>query len=142
MAGPQVELSVVVETFAICRLESGTAAPWAAPSAFTSVTRTPEETCVVCPEDQVPNGIVHQGGWRCLKVAGPLDFSMVGLLASLATALAAAQVSIFALSTFDTDYLFVRQRDLAASVAALERAGHHVRATPAVERTSITPPVI
>ena len=121
----RLELSVAAETFAICRLEGGTAdPPWVGSSSFTAVTRTPAETCVVCPEDHVPNGIQHERGWRCLKVAGPLDFSMTGVLASLTSALADAQVSIIAQSTYD--YLFVRERDLATSVEALRAAGHTV----------------
>ncbi len=64
-----------------------------------------------------------QRGWRGLKVAGPLDFALTGVLASLAGPLAEAGVSIFAISTYDTDYLFVREEQLGAAIDALRRAG-------------------
>jgi hypothetical protein len=69
----------------------------------------------------------REDGWRCLKVAGPLDFSLVGILADLSGTLAAEGVSIFALSTFDTDYLLVKAPDLPRAIQALQRAGHTVQ---------------
>ena len=72
----------------------------------------------------MPAGIHHEGGWRVLAVRGPLAFELTGVLASLASPLAAAGVSIFALSTFDTDYLLVPGDRLETALAALEAAGH------------------
>ena len=94
---------------------------------FSSVTRTPEELSVVCSQRQVPNGVRHKGGWRALAVAGPLDFAMTGVLASLATPLADAGVSIFAIATFDTDWLLVQAIDLERTVQVLETAGHRIQ---------------
>ncbi len=98
---------------------------------FVSVTRTSDELSLVVAEEAVPRGATADGlrvqsGWRCLKVAGPLDFSLVGILASLAVPLAEAGVSIFAISTFDTDYLLVPASDLARAVAELKVRGHRV----------------
>ena len=81
---------------------------------------------MVCAEGAVPSEIRHQGGWRALAVRGPLAFELTGVLASLATPLAAAGVSIFALSTFDTDYLLVPEERLSPALAALDAAGHRL----------------
>jgi uncharacterized protein len=93
---------------------------------FHSVTRTRRELSIVCRADRAPRGGRREDGFRCLEVAGPLPFEATGVLASLATPLARARIPILAISTFDTDYLFVRQERLAAALRALERAGHAV----------------
>jgi len=91
-----------------------------------SVTRTPDEISIVCAEVGAPAGAQIEHGWRALVVAGPLDFALTGVLASFAGPLAEAGVSIFALSTFETDYVLVRADALADAVAALRQAGHTV----------------
>ena len=91
---------------------------------FHSVTRTPAELSVVCPEGAVPDGARAETGWALLALAGPFPFEMVGVLASVLGPLAAAGVSIFALSTFDTDYVLVKRERLADAVGALSAAGH------------------
>jgi hypothetical protein len=93
---------------------------------FFSVTRTEEETSILCPEQYAPQDVRSEPGWRMLKVAGPLDFSLTGVLASLAVPLAEAGVSIFALSTFDTDYLLVRESQLETALCALTARGHEI----------------
>jgi hypothetical protein len=121
-------LTVLPETFAIARLDPDAAIPpWAlAASGFVSITRTADEVSIVCAETTVPEGTRASRGWRCLRVAGPLDFALVGVLASLASPLADAGISIFAVSTYDTDYLLVREPDLIAAIQTLRRAGHVV----------------
>jgi hypothetical protein len=121
-------LELLPETYAICRLGPEQAVPvWATGGVFLSLTRTPTELSIVCAQEAVPDGVRCERRWRCLAVQGPLDFSLTGILASLATPLAAAGISIFALSTFDTDYLLLRDAHLAAGVEALRRAGHRLR---------------
>jgi hypothetical protein len=85
-----------------------------------------DELSVVCQEELVPANIRAENGWRGLKVEGPLDFALTGILAGLASALAQAGVSLFAISTFDTDYILVKEKDLAKAIRALEQAGHRV----------------
>jgi len=112
---------------AVCRLGPHDEVPgWAGGSAFSSVTRTSTELSIVCREDAVPVGIHREGGWRVFQVEGPLDFALTGVLASIAQPLAEAGVSLFAVSTFDTDYVMVRERDVEAAVLALRAAGHRV----------------
>lgn len=112
---------------AICQLDPGARFPaWATQGAFWSITRTAGELSIVCAEESVPPGVTCQPGWRGLQVAGPLDFSLTGVLASLAAPLAEAGVSIFAISTYDTDFLLVREEQLEVAVDVLRRAGHTV----------------
>jgi RimJ/RimL family protein N-acetyltransferase len=97
-----------------------------------SVTRTGDELSVVCRQDLVPDGTHAEVGWRCLRVAGAMPFTLVGVLASLTGPVAAAGVGVFAVSTFDTDYLFVKQAEFRAAVIALRKAGHSVAGGSAV----------
>jgi hypothetical protein len=122
-----LELSLLPERFAITRLAADSPIPaWATEGPFFSVTRTGDELSVVTELSRVPADIQSQPGWRVLKVHGPFALSEIGVLAALATPLAEARISLFAVSTFDTDYLLVASETLSAAVAALERAGHTI----------------
>ena len=90
---------------------------------FISLTRTADETSLVLPQELVPAGWQVKGGWRCLMLLGPLDFGLVGVLAGITAALAGAGISLFALSTYDTDYILVREIDLSPALLALEKSG-------------------
>ncbi len=94
-----------------------------------ALTRTDEETSVVCREATVPEGVRAEPGWRAIRVAGPLDFALTGVLLSLVRPLAAAQVAVFVVSTFDTDYVLVKEAALERALAALADVGHRVAAT-------------
>lgn len=122
-------LTVIQTPLAVCRLSPNDPLPdWALGGAFFTLTRTTEELSVVCEESRVPEGIQKEGGWLALKVEGPLDFALTGILAGIAGALARAGISIFAISTYDTDYILVRGLNLAATVRALRDEGYQVRA--------------
>ncbi|HMB51697.1 MAG TPA: ACT domain-containing protein [Thermoanaerobaculia bacterium] len=125
------DLRVLPGRFAVCRLPPGSAVAALTGGALSAVVQTPKETSVVLAEENVPTGRLSRSmqverDFRALEVAGPLDFALVGVLASLTAALAAAAVSVFALSTFDTDYLLVRETDLERAVEALRGEGHRV----------------
>ncbi len=121
-------LSIVLGALAVCRLDARATLPdWLPRTGFCSVTRTPDELSIVCRSDAVPDGVRHDGPWRALVVDGPLDFAMVGVLHALLAPLAAADVPVFAMSTFDTDFVLVREGDLDRSVHVLRDAGHAVR---------------
>ena len=94
--------------------------------AISSVTRTVGECSVICAASAVPSGVRAERGWRAIRVEGPLAFSLTGVLAALAVPLAEARVSIFAISTFDTDWLLVKAEALDAAVHALRQSGHEV----------------
>ncbi|WP_395674906.1 ACT domain-containing protein [Inquilinus sp.] len=123
MTEARLTLSLLPEMLAVARLPAGAALPvwvdWSDP--FVTVSRTRDELSVVCPEARVPAEEQAERGWRGFKVEGPLDFALTGILARLAAPLAEAGISIFAISTFDTDYLLVRAHDLAAATSVLQR---------------------
>jgi hypothetical protein len=121
------DLTVLSGSFAMVRLEADAPLPpWAAHGDLFSITRTGDELSIVCVAGQVPRGVAAETGWRALKVKGPFELSEVGVLAALAAPLAKAKVSLFAISTFDTDYLLVGEKQLPAAIAALKGAGHHI----------------
>jgi len=122
-----LHLDLLPERLAVCRLDARAGVPdWIGVSAFYSVTRTPAELSIVCEEDVLPGAVKAQRGWRGLMVRGPLNFDETGILDSLARPLAAAGISIFAVSTFDTDYLLVPANCLALVTEVLSAAGHRI----------------
>ena len=125
---PKLPLRVLPETLAICRLPPKADIPsWAArPSAFVTISRTATELSITAKQSVVPGGTDCERDYRAFQVRGPLPLNLVGILASIAEPLAAAGLSIFAISTYETDYVLVKARDLDAAVQALERAGHQV----------------
>lgn len=113
---------------AVCRLDASDPLPgWAGPGDLLAIVRTREELSIVCREADVPTGITSEAGWRVLKVAGPLEFSMLGVISSIAEPLAAAGVSIFTISTYDTDYILVKEDDIPPAMEALSQAGHKIQ---------------
>jgi hypothetical protein len=135
-AHPGHDLRVLSGELAVARLEPDAPVPeWAsfapaaagdAPGELLAVVRTAAELSVVCPDASVPDGVRAERGWRALTVVGPLDLALTGVLAALAVPLARAGVAVFAIATFDTDYLLVRRERLPEAIAALRAAGHRV----------------
>jgi uncharacterized protein len=115
-------------SFGIVQLSADSSVPhWALdPCPFSAVVRTEHELTIVFPLDRLPADLRGGRSWACLRVEGPFDFSEIGVLASLAAPLAEASVSIFAVSTYDTDYLLVQGSQLTAARSALEATGHRV----------------
>jgi hypothetical protein len=121
-------LSRLPGRWAVCRLHAESAVPaWAEGGSFFSATRTREELSIVCEEEAVPEGVKAERGWAALKLHGPIPFGTTGVLASLTAPLAEAGISLFALSTYDTDYLLVKAESLAEAVSALRKAGFEIR---------------
>ena len=119
--------SLLPEVFAICRLHGDHAIPpWAVTGMFFSITRSPDEVSIVCPQSNVPERTRCHRGWRCLKLEGVLDPMMVGVISSIAAPLAEGGVSIFVISTFDTDYLLVKHENLEKATQILTAHGHTV----------------
>jgi hypothetical protein len=124
-----LKFSVVHGTYAVCRMPASTALPAWAAKAFVSITRTGDELSIVCEERRVPEdvfGIEFQldRGWALLKFHGPFPLNAIGVLASIAKPLAEAAISLFAVSTFDTDYILVKRTHAKQAIAALTLAGH------------------
>lgn len=126
---PRLPLELLADTLAVCRLAADAPVPtWAvAPGRFVTISRTADELSVTAPQAGVPLDIQCEREYRALRVKGPLPLNLVGILASIAEPLAEAGLSIFAISTFDTDYVLVKARDLEAAVRTLQHAGHQVR---------------
>ena len=121
----QFTLVALPETFAVCRLSQSSAVPsWAMAGDFFSVTRTADELSIVCRQDSVPDYVRSEKGWRCLRIAGAIPFSVAGVVATLTAPLAAAGISVFVVSTFDTDYLLTKEKDWAKALDMLRRQGH------------------
>lgn len=120
-----LHLERVPGAYAVCRLEPGAdPIPRPADADLYSVTWTAEETSIVCSWDLAPDGSRVEGPFAALRVAGTLDFSLTGVLSGLTSALAGAGVSVFAISTYDTDYLLVPEEMLGRAAEALREAGH------------------
>ena len=126
MTSPALRLQRLDVRLAIARLGPADPLPdWAA-GPIVSITRTHQELSIVCPEERVPPGVVAERGWACLIVAGPLDFREVGVIASLAAPLRDAAISIFIVSTYDTDYLLIKAEDFDEAKNVLLAAGHEL----------------
>lgn len=124
-SGQQLEL--LPETYAVARLGGQAEVPaWALTGALSSITRTAQELSILCPQSSMPAEVEAQRGFRCLRVVGPLEFDQVGVLESMARPLALAGVSIFVISTYNTDYLLLPASDLERGIAALSKAGHEI----------------
>ncbi|MCC6904419.1 MAG: ACT domain-containing protein [Anaerolineae bacterium] len=112
--------------YAVCQAEIGEVPEWALGGDLFSVTRTPAELSIVCAEDDVPPGVKAERGWKALRLEGPFEFTLTGVLLAVLSPLADAGIGIFALSTYDTDYVLVKAEHLVMAVAALRGAGHRV----------------
>ena len=127
MKSHHLKLRLMPQKFSVCQLRADAAIPrWARKGEFLSITRTGNELSIVCESRLVPASVKAEKGFRCFELQGPFPFAMTGVLASVLEPLARARVSIFAVSTYDTDYVMVKERQLAKSVKALRAAGHQV----------------
>jgi nitrilase len=122
----RLRLLEVPGPFAVCKLPPGSPIPVCRSGDFFSVTVTADEVSVVCRQETAPADAIIEKDWRCLRVAGAMPFTAIGILAALTTPLANAGISVFALSTFDTDYLLVKATEFEGAITALGEAGHGV----------------
>lgn len=121
----QLKFRQLAGIFAVCRLPSNAPIPKLLNAAsFLSITRTDEELSIVCAAEHVPENAKCESPWVCFKLEGPFPFSLTGVLASFLNPLASAGIPIFAVSTFDTDYVLVKVELAAATLKALRDAGH------------------
>lgn len=121
--GSLMKLQELPSIFAVCRFEPTSEIPaWVTNSRFFSITRTTDELSIVCEQPLVPIGVKSENDWRAFKVVGSLDFSLTGILASIAQPLAEAKISIFAISSFDTDFVLVKSADWVRAHEVLQTA--------------------
>ncbi|WP_026884752.1 ACT domain-containing protein [Clostridium akagii] len=120
-------LKLLKEKYGVCRLSAEESIPkWGKNSPFYSITKTVDELSIVCYEDCIPRDIKCEKDWRVLKVQGTLDFSLIGIISSISTILAHEKISIFAISTFDTDYILVKDKDIDNAANALSNEGYEI----------------
>jgi len=123
----KLSLSLLPHTYAVCQFHPDKHIPyWALMGDFVSLTRTNEELSIACQEDNVPDDIEAERGWRCLQVQGAFDFSAAGVHASLAIPLAEADISVLAIATYATDYLLIKEKNVERALQVLEQAGHYI----------------
>ncbi len=115
-------LEILKERFAVCKTDEITEIKKG--EGFFSLTVTQDEISLVCSEKHIPKGCKVQTGFRAMRIKGTLDFSLTGILAKISGILADEKISIFALSTYDTDYIFVDEKNLGKSISALEKGGY------------------
>lgn len=118
-------IKILPDIFSVCKVADYSLVDFSCDYCF--IGRTDEENSLVCPSGRVlANAVERSDGWRGMRVNGVLDFSLVGVLAQISSALAESKISLFAVSTFNTDYIFVKSKDLNAAAAALKGAGFTV----------------
>ncbi|WP_461206322.1 ACT domain-containing protein [Clostridium sp. DL1XJH146] len=113
--------------YGVARLDKSELIPeWAKDSEFYSITKTADELSVVCTENSIPSDVKCEKNWRVLKIEGPLDFSLIGILSSISTILAQKGISIFAIFTYDTDYILVKDEEIDNTIGALSDERYEV----------------
>lgn len=124
----QLHLTILAGEFAVCRLspESATIPTWAFAGHWYSLTRTDEEVSVICPVQLVPDDVQAERDWTLFRLNGPFPLDMTGILTAVLNPLSTGGIPIFALSTFDTDYVLCKSPDRASATEALRNAGHRV----------------
>jgi len=123
-------LVILANEFSVCRLDPNADYIPDFSNWFLSITKTEDELSVVCEESKAPPGSRSEPGWKCLKVEGPLDFGLTGILSGISGVLAGNEISIFAVSTFDTDYILLKKHSLSLAIKALKNAGYPVSENP------------
>jgi uncharacterized protein len=122
-----LKFSIVPGSFAVCRLGAGSPVPaWGLQGTFFSVAGTTDEVSVVCLATQVPKEIRHEADWACLKLLGPFPFAETGVLSSFIQPLSDRAIPIFAISTFDTDYVLVKESWVEEAIRVLQEAGYQL----------------
>lgn len=120
MEHAKLTMKLLKEKYGVARLDKGSLIPsWAIDGEFYSICKTEDELSIVCLQDNIPKGVKCENEWRVLKVEGPLDFTLVGILASISSLMASVSISIFAISTYDTDYILVKEKDINSAIKLL-----------------------
>ena len=123
----KLTLEVLADTIGDCKLDTKLAVPtWAYQEEFFSITKTAVKHSIVCSEKNIPDDVLCERRWKALKFRGTLDFGLVGILSRISTTLANAGLGIFAISTYNTDCILVKAKDLQSAITALSNDGHEI----------------
>jgi hypothetical protein len=127
MGYPKLKLCALDGNYAVCRLPcKGPVPEWAANESLVSITRSEKELTIVCDQKLVPEDCEKSRNWKCIKIVGSFELDAVGVIASISVPLAENQISIYVVSTFDTDYFLVPAREFEKATLALKDFGHEV----------------
>ena len=122
MIEKKLTLKLLKEKYGVCRLEAKADIPaWVLKGDFYSITKTEDELSIVCLEENLQGELKCERDWRILKIEGPLDFSLVGILSKISTLMADNKISIFAISTYDTDYILIKEKDIENAIDILNK---------------------
>jgi hypothetical protein len=120
-------MSVLKDDYIICRLDAFEGIPeWIKDSPFYSITQTSEELSVVCEKNTAQQKLTCEEDWKCMRIHGPLGFSETGIISTLTSMLAQNDISVFVISTYETDYILLKKMNLAKAAKILTDAGHEV----------------
>ncbi len=124
----KLKIRLLQGIYAVCQISNGEKVPsWIEEKGFFSVTKTEDEISVVMLQDKISKDIKAEKDWRILKVEGTLDFSLIGILAKISSVLAENQISIFVISTFNTDYILVKEEKIEKAMAVLNLEGYEIK---------------
>ena len=121
-------LKLIDGTFGVCRLNPADEIPhWAKNDKFYSISKTDEELSIVCAEEDISEGVTSELSWKILKIEGVLDFSLIGIIAKISTILADKGISIFVVSTFNTDYILIKEENISKAIIVLQEEQYTVK---------------
>lgn len=127
MINKKLNMKLLDGKYGVCRLSTNEAVPaWGFKGEFFSITKTEDELSIVCLEENISEEIRCEKGWRILKVEGPLDFSLVGILSKISGLMAKNDISIFAISTYDTDYILIKDENIKMAIGVLNKDDYNV----------------
>ena len=122
-----LKLSLLEEKYGICSLPKDAPIPhWVSKESLVSITRTDKELTIVCKQDIIPSKLQSDLNWRCFKIDGSFDLSQIGVISSISSPLADAGISIYVISTYDTDYFLVKDDNLEKTISVLSNFGHSI----------------
>ena len=127
MTQRKLKLSLLKNKYAICTLPNTAPIPdWALTEILISITRTDKELTIVCKQDMIPSELQSDINWRCFKIDGSFDLNQTGVISSISSPLADAGISIYVISTYDTDYFLVQDQNLQKAISTLSNSGHSI----------------
>ena len=123
----QLQLSLLKDKYGICTLPNTAPIPdWALTQSLASITRTEKELTIVCRLEILPSQYQSDLKWRCFKIDGSFDLNQIGVISSISSPLADAGISIYVISTYDTDYFLIQEQNLEKTISVLSNSGHYI----------------
>jgi hypothetical protein len=123
----QLQLSLLKDKYGICTLPNTAPIPdWALTQSLASITRTEKELTIVCRLEILPSQYQSDLNWRCFKIDGSFDLNQIGVISSISSPLADAGISIYVISTYDTDYFLIQEQNLEKTISVLSNSGHYI----------------